>query len=186
MIKKRCTKCGKAKLLKFFGLDERNGKSYVLSRCKSCVSADARAWNQRNPERAREAKRRWAQTEKGKACHRAGYKRWLEKEGNREKARESRRRWALTERGREVCQRARLKWLAAHPDAIDFRSVSLDAPVREGEQSGTLLDLIADDKAVSPLESLIQKEAVVEIAKRLVSEKGFSWKAAIAIVEAHA
>lgn len=187
MIKKRCTKCGKAKLLKFFGLDERNGKSYVLSRCKSCVAANTRAWKQRNLERAREYQKAYRQTEKAKADNRAGNKRYREIPENAEKIRSYRRRWAQTENGRAALLRARLKWLDKNPDQISFYPylVSLDAPVKSNKGVGRLLDIVADDKAVNPLEHLIQSEAVIEVAQRVVRERGCSWDTAVAIIEAH-
>jgi hypothetical protein len=175
---KRCTKCGEVKPLTSFSVSN-HGKP--RSWCKSCYAANTRAWNKRNLERARENKRCWLQTERGKASNRASYRHYRER--NLEKVRQYRRRWVQTEKGRTSCQRARLKWLARHPDAIFTGLVSLDAPYGS---KGTLIDCIADNSAVNPLERLIQNEAVIEVAKRVVSERGCSWDTAIAIVEAHA
>jgi hypothetical protein len=181
---KRCTKCGEVKPLASFTLSKskRTGKTYPKSWCRSCCVAQARAYQQRNPVRTREYQRSYRQTERAKAASRAGNKRYRETPAGAEKIRAYRRRWAQTERGRAALLRAQLKWLAKNPDSSFTGMVSLNAP---SGIRGTLLDCIADSVAVNPLERLIQSEAVVEVAKRVVSERGCSWVEAIAIVEAH-
>ena len=193
MADKRCTKCGEVKSFASFNdyKSRRTGKTYPQSWCKSCHVAYTREWQRKNTERMREYQRRFRQTESGKASNRASNKRFREKEGSAEKIRKNRKRWEQTERGQASLRRSKQKWRDENPDrifewlarnAIFAGTVSLDAPFGS---KGTLLDCIADDKAVNPLESLIQKEAVVEITKRLVREKGFTLEAAIAVVEAH-
>lgn len=188
MSEKRCTKCGELKPLTAFGLGKRRtGDSRPLPRCKACVTAHARDWQTRNAERARETRSRWRQTDKGKASNRAGNKRY--RESNRDKVQAYRSHWAQTEQGRACLDRARKKWADAHPLARQWQPrpngqpylVSLDAT------SGfrTYHECIADRNAADPLEVLIQSEAVAGIVERLVSEKGVSREAALAMVEAH-
>jgi hypothetical protein len=185
---KRCTKCGEVKPVKAFGLvKRRTGELRARSRCKFCLTANTRDWQARNAERARATTRRWRQTERGKVSNRASDKRY--RESNRETRRAYRQRWAQTERGRASLSRARKKWEAAHPPEShssvrvpgQHYLVSLDA--LNGVR--TLHDCIPDRNAVDPLEALIQNEAIAEITKRLVNEKGLSREAAIAVVETH-
>ncbi len=167
---KRCTKCGEVKPLTSFGVSK--------SWCKPCVAAYTRAWKQRNPAKAREIKKRWLQTESGKISNRASNRRYRER--NLGKVREYRRRWGQTERGQASCQRASLKWLAKHPDASLFAGsmVSLDALHSEALYS------IAD-KSGTPLESLIQAEAICRIINRVVSERGLDYYGAYQLIHSY-
>jgi hypothetical protein len=139
----------------------------------------------------REYQRRFRQTEAGKASNRASNKRFREKEGSAEKIRKNRKRWEQTERGQASLRRSKQKWRDKNPDrifewlarnAIFAGTVSLDAPYGS---YGTLLDCVADDNAVNPLDALVEREALAEITKRLIREKGFSVDLAITIVEEH-
>lgn len=164
MPDKRCSKCGEVKPLTSFGVRR--------SRCKSCVAANTRAWQKRNLERARETTRRWRQTEKGKASNRAYVARWARH--NPEKVRAYRKVWAQTEKGQAALRRAREKWLAAHP-------LSLETP----HGVGILLDRIADDRAVNPLEALIQDESIRLLINRAVSERGLDYEVAYQLAHSY-
>jgi len=59
MNEKRCNKCGETKSASEFGLRVRNGKSYLMPRCKPCRYVEARKWRAANPDKVREHGKRW-------------------------------------------------------------------------------------------------------------------------------
>ncbi len=114
---KRCTKCGEIKETEVFSLNKRysDGRS---SKCKKCVSEDARLRRLANLEKAREEDRRkrLGNAEKiGKSQakwrhKKQGEKYWLK--WDQEKRKESNRRFR--QNNRERCRQLADKWRAKH------------------------------------------------------------------------
>jgi DNA-directed RNA polymerase sigma subunit (sigma70/sigma32) len=74
-----------------------------------------------------------------------------------------------------------------HRDVYVMRSrfrnpLSLSAPLAE---NFTLLDAIADEKALTPLDAMLEREAVASIVQRLVAERGLSPSSALRLVESY-
>jgi hypothetical protein len=68
---KVCRGCGRRRPLERFSVTSR-GRGYHNSECKACVAARVRAWEAKNPERA-------------KAYHRDYMRAWREREARRAK-----------------------------------------------------------------------------------------------------
>jgi hypothetical protein len=92
---KTCTLCGTLKQLDDYGV-QRNTKDGRKSRCKPCLSAISRNYNQENPEKRRDSERSWRErnpdsvkvmAKRSRERHKDGYKRRLEewKEKNPER-----------------------------------------------------------------------------------------------------
>lgn len=89
---KKCSKCGKVKLLSEFSKNNWS-KQGITSQCKKCRSINMRKWQIANPDKMRDATYRYRNShpEKVREINRKSNIKWLAT--NLEKARASTRRW---------------------------------------------------------------------------------------------
>lgn len=118
---KRCRQCNAEKPLSAFGKNS-SRKDGIHYYCRACLCERSRNWRKANPEKAREGKRRWAKTDKGramKARERAKNKaKYAERERKRraEKPDEIRAQWqAWAKRNAEHVRRYSREYQRNHP-----------------------------------------------------------------------
>lgn len=129
---KRCRICREAKPLANFSREKR-AKDGKRSVCKSCDTARAKAWRQRNLDRARENDRRYAKANAEKK--RAVARRWREE--NPERVVELNRRWHR-ENPEQAAQLKR-EWKRKNPEKVSASHKRHREKYPEKEEARTAL-----------------------------------------------
>jgi hypothetical protein len=128
---KTCSTCKEIKPLECFSKN-RQSRDGLQGHCKSCSTIIARNWAIKNPEKARERSRLWAENnrqtgknwrknnpEKAKSISKKSHTKWYEQ--NKDKAVEKARKWKLNNRDKTCALNAKRKALKlkATPPWID-------------------------------------------------------------------
>jgi hypothetical protein len=123
---KQCTKCGEHKSFQNFYKNARY-KDGFLNWCKSCKSAQSKAWKAQNKERLSELWQQYKIANKEQLSARR--RKWRQENAEAEAARDLRRRRANPERHRERSAR----WAAQNREAVNSKSAIRRARSRKAQ-----------------------------------------------------